>query len=305
MRTSIPSIPSIPSVLFHALVLPLTAAGLGAQNLVTNGDFEGGTNTNGDPNGWTVSGYTVAPLVSNYDTTGGGATNSYNHHPGGRSYPNAGVNAIGQEMLIIQGVVHEFRADIASVAVGGNTDGGTVEVFVDGVSAGKHAFGKILSNTIERTRLCIPVVPKSTGKKKLRITFHRLFVTHIGTPTVHIDNIFFGRTRGLTVCFPGERKAGSSMQIQARGNAGDRFAIFIGVGKAEPTLPILGWTGRWELASPFFPLVIGNLDTSGKWSLSAQVPAAAKGAKAWVQGAQAAPTSLVVNLGFGQEVNVY
>jgi hypothetical protein len=104
------------ALLFHTIVLPLAVAGLGAQNLVANGDFEGGTNANGVPNGWTASGYTVAPMVSSHDTTGGGASNSYNHHPGGQTYPNTGVNAIEQDVLLIQGVVHEFRADIASVA---------------------------------------------------------------------------------------------------------------------------------------------------------------------------------------------
>ena len=43
---------------FHALALSLAAGALGAQNLVTNGDFEGGTTTTGSPKGWTLSGYT-------------------------------------------------------------------------------------------------------------------------------------------------------------------------------------------------------------------------------------------------------
>ncbi|MHC4076900.1 MAG: hypothetical protein ACYST0_00515, partial [Planctomycetota bacterium] len=210
MRTSL----SLPALSLAFLAMPL-----GAQNLVTNGDFEGGTTTTGAPKGWTLTGYTVAPMVSKFDTTGGGATNSYNHHPGGKTFPNTGVNAIEQELLVIQSVVYEFRADIASVATGGNADGGTVEVFVDGVSMVKHAFGNIGGNSTERTRLCARLVPKASGKKKLRITFHRRFVTHTGTPTVHIDNIFLALAQGLTVCFPGERKAGSSVQISARGNA--------------------------------------------------------------------------------------
>ncbi|MHC4514087.1 MAG: hypothetical protein ACYTGW_12195 [Planctomycetota bacterium] len=288
-----------------ALSLAFLALPLGAQNLVTNGDFEAGTTTTGGPKGWTQTGYTVAPMVSKFDTTGGGATNSYNHHPGGKTFPNTGVNAIEQEMLIIQGIVYEFRADIASAAAGGNADGGTVEVFVDGVSVAKHAFGNIAGQSTERTRLCVRLVPKASGKKKLRITFHRRYVTHTGTPTVHIDNIFLAIAQGLTVCFPGERKAGSTVQMVARGNPGDRFAIFIGVKKNTTPLPIPGWTGRWELANPFFPLVVANLDTTGQWKLAAPVPLAAKGAKAWVQGAQANPKSTVVHLGYAQEVNVY
>ncbi|MHC4514086.1 MAG: hypothetical protein ACYTKC_04155 [Planctomycetota bacterium] len=288
-----------------ALSLAFLAMSLSAQNLVFNGDFEGGTKPNGDPNGWTVSGFTFNPMVSKHNTTGGSVTNCYNHHPGGKTSPNTAVNAIEQEMVFIQGVVHEFRADIASTNSSSNGDGGTVEVFVDGVSVGKHAFGFISGGTIERTRLCIRVVPKATGKKKLRITFHRRFIALSGTPLVLIDNIFLGRTQGPTLCFPGERKAGSSVQIQARGNPGDKFAIFIGVGPAKPSLPIPGWTGQWELASPYVPLVLANLDGTGQWYLAAPVPLSARGAKAWLQGAQANPKSTVVHLGHAQEVNVY
>ncbi|MHC4514088.1 MAG: hypothetical protein ACYS5W_10345 [Planctomycetota bacterium] len=93
--------------------------------------------------------------------------------------------------------------------------------------------------------------------------------------------------------------------MSAQGNAGYKFAIFIGVKKSVVPLPIPGWTGQWELATPHFPLVIGNLDTSGRWSLNVPLPAGAKGAKAWVQGAQAGPRSTIVNLGYAQEVNVY
>lgn len=295
---------SLSSLVLRALFLPLAAAGLGAQNLVVNGDFEGGTNSSGDPNGWLVSGYTVAAMVSKFDTTGGGATNSYNHHPGGKTYPNTGVNAIEQDVLLVQGVVHEFRADIASVAVGGNADGGTVEVFVDGVSIGKHAFGSIASNATERTRLCLRAVPTTSGKKRLKITFFRRYVTHTGTPTVHIDNIFFGRTAGPTLCFVGERKAGGMTKVSVLGAAKARFGIFISPKNTTP-YPIPPWSGQWELAAPFFPLVIADLDANGQWSLAVTVPASAKGIKAWFQGIQGPPTSAVLAMGFGQEVNVY
>jgi len=294
---------SIPSILFSALVLPLAAAGLSAQNLVTNGDFEGGASTAGVPNGWTAGGFTVAPMVSKFDTTGGGASNSYNHHPGGKTTPRPyPVNWIEQDVLIIQGVTYEFRADISSAAGSGNADGGTVAVLVDGVASGNHRFGGISSNTTERTRLCLQIVPKTTGKKKLRITFHRNYTTHTGTPTVHIDNVFFGLTQGLTVCFPGERKAGSTMRVSALGTAGNRFGIFVSVKNTTP-YPIGSWTGQWALANPFLPLVIANLDTTGRWSLSATAPASAKGVKVWFQGIQASKTNL--HMGYAQEVNLY
>jgi len=286
------------------ITLALVAAPLGAQNLVSNGSFETGNTA-----GWSFGGHTLNAKVDAFDTTGGGASKCFNNMPGGKQTPGPyPVNWMEQDVLIIQGVVHEFRADIATTQTftSTNADGGTIVAYVDGVAVATHAFGSISSMAVERTRLCGRIVPKTTGKKKLRITFHRRFLTALNrTPTCFIDNIFLGRTSGLTVCFPGERKAGATVGIQALGNPGNKFAIFLGVGQQTPALPIPGWTGAWELKSPYFPLVIGTLDTSGQWRLAASVPASAKGAKAWIQGAMAASSSPVVNLGFGQEVNVY
>ncbi|MHC4918771.1 MAG: hypothetical protein ACYTKC_04165 [Planctomycetota bacterium] len=296
-------------LVFHALVLSLAAGALGAQNLVTNGDFEAGTTTTGAPKGWTLSGYACTQNVNMADVTGGGASNCFNCRPGGKTTPKPyPPNIMEQDVLLIPGVVHEFRADIMAArpnSTVGNADAGTFEVFVDGVSIAKKAFGGISPPAIHRTRLCARIVPKSVGKKKLRITFHRNYTCNTNTPVSYIDNIFLGRTAGLTICFPGERKAARSVQMSAQGNAGYKFAIFIGVKKSVVPLPIPGWTGQWELATPHFPLVIGNLDTSGRWSLNVPLPAGAKGAKAWVQGAQAGPRSTIVNLGYAQEVNVY
>jgi len=288
----------------YAITLALVAAPLSSQNLVTNGDFEGGTNPNGLPKGWTFSGYALAQQLSKVDVTGGGASNSFNCRPGGKQLPTPyPPNNMDQNVVLIQGVVHEFRADIASVANNGNADGGTFEVFVDGVSAGKHLFGRITLQTTERTRLCLRIVPKVSGSKVLRITFHRRYLNTTGTPVCAIDNIFFGRTQGPTVCFPGERLAGTAVNISAFGTAGSRFGIFVSAKNTTP-YPISSWTGQWALANPFVPLVIGTLnDTRGEWHLSPSVPASAKGVKIWLQGIQVTTTNL--HLGFAQEVNIY
>ncbi len=203
----------------YTLALVLVAAPVGAQSLVTNGSFEGGNTT-----GWTFGGHTLNSKVDAFNTTGGGSSKCFNTMPGGKQTPGPyPVNWMEQDVLIIQGVVHEFRADIATTATfATNADGGTIVAFVDGARVATHAFGTIPVNTVERTRLCGRIVPTTTGRKKLRITFHRRFLTALTrTPTCFIDNIFLGRAQGLTVCFPGERKAGSTMQIQALGNAGD------------------------------------------------------------------------------------
>ncbi len=292
------------TVFFHALVVSLAVAGLGAQNIVTNGDFESGNTT-----GWRFGGYTLNSKVDTFDTTGGGTSKCFNTVPGGQQTPGPyPPNWMEQDVVIVQGVVHEFRADIASSAIYAyNGDGGTIEAFVDGAKVATHAFGPIAVNTVERTRLCGRIVPTTSGPKKLRITFHRNYLAATNrTPTCYIDNIFLGRTQGPTVCFPGERKAGGSFQILTQGTAGYRFALFLAVGPANPPVQVPGWTGQWELANPSLPLVVGNLDTAGRWSFSTIVPAAAMSAKAWIQGAQAAPSSSqVVHMGYSQEVNIY
>ncbi|MHC4514089.1 MAG: hypothetical protein ACYS5W_10350 [Planctomycetota bacterium] len=161
-------------LVFHALVLSLAAGALGAQNLVTNGDFEAGTTTTGAPKGWTLSGYACTQNVNMADVTGGGASNCFNCRPGGKTTPKPyPPNIMEQDVLLIPGVVHEFRADIMAArpnSTVGNADAGTFEVFVDGVSIAKKAFGGISPPAIHRTRLCARIVPKSVGKKKLRIT---------------------------------------------------------------------------------------------------------------------------------------
>jgi len=94
------------------------------------------------------------------------------------------------------------------------------------------------------------------------------------------------------------------MKIVALGTPSSKFGLFLSPKNTTP-YPIPPWTGQWELAAPYFPLVIANLDQSGQWSLSAPVPAAAQGVKAWIQGVQAPPSSAILNLGYAQEVNVY
>ena len=63
-----------PRLLTVVLTATTLAAGAGAQSLISNGDFAK-VDANGNPTGWTVQKFDIAPKVVKFDTAGTGADN--------------------------------------------------------------------------------------------------------------------------------------------------------------------------------------------------------------------------------------
>ena len=84
------------------------AAGLSAQNMVQNGDFE-------DPTfGWTLNNYGINPAVESFDTTGAGGSQAYAVTPGWLNDQAQTTHSIERTISIVEGEVYEIRVDVAA-----------------------------------------------------------------------------------------------------------------------------------------------------------------------------------------------
>ncbi|MCB9888659.1 MAG: hypothetical protein H6836_03710 [Planctomycetes bacterium] len=253
----------------------LLTGALPAQNLVTNGDFN-----SGNSNGWTFAGYTLGAAVDMFDTNGIGSSNCFNCRPGGQvTPPPYAPNSMAQNVLVIQGIEHLFTCDLANSRLVNlsNADGGTVEVYVDNVLVARHAFGNYVSGSTNRNRLCARFTPTATGQKELKITFHRNYLTSTGTnptPTVYIDNISLIASPNLPVLCPrGERKVGTTMNLEVSGTANAQFALFVSPAALSSGFQIPGFGGLWWLGNPLLQVVNGlPLDAGGLNTLNLPVP---------------------------------
>ena len=265
--------------IFHNLVLTAAVGSLlvaitpAQVNLVVNGDFEGGTSKN-----WKMTGYTLGAQVSKFDTAGIGSTLCFNNRPGGQTTPPPyAPNAMEQDILQIQSVEYLFTCDLAifrSVAVG-NADAGTIEVFVNGVSIRKKAFGSYASGTTMRERLCVRYTPQSTGLKTLKITFHRRYLSGqtSPTPTSYIDNISVIQSPNQPIlCTLGERKLGGNLDLKVLGTANANFLVMVAVSRLKTGVPIPGFGGLWYLGSPLLEFLRNNTGSTGKYKLLLPIP---------------------------------
>jgi len=283
--------------LFLSLPPVLLASSLGAQNLVTNGNFD-----SNNTNGWTFSGYTVNPQVMSYDTTGTGASPSFSNRPGSKAktLPPGGSYTMEQKVTLVQGVLHLLTADIAVVNTVAltNVDAGNFEFWADGVLLKRVKFGSIMPNQVHRRQVGIRLTPSSTGSKQFKVVFYRAWGAQVGTPRHHIDNIVMLRTPSSPIICPrGERKIGGNLTVDVYGGAGNRFAVFVAASQALPT-PLPGFVGNWHLPLPplSVPVLFQSFDVSGGFQLQVAVTQSAAGAIAGVplywQGIEATSTSL-------------
>ncbi len=290
-----------------AAVAAVAAASLPAQNLLTNGDFSQ-LDTNGNPKGWTIQKFDFKPTVVKFDTAGLGADNAIcaTHGKALNSTGNGIGEVIQANVLILQGTTHELRADVA-IAGGFNNDPGKFEFFVDGVSVGAVDFTTSRGSfpggsAVFRERIAIQFVPKTTGNKQVEIEISRKFLGSPNrTPLAYLDNVYPGRHIGPTLSFRGERKAGTTIQVDVVGRANNAFAYFGALSLLPKPVAIPGWTGQFALGVPAVFVLMGKTDATGKYSLKFPTPSGA--VKLYLQGGQA--NGGLIDLGVAQLVNLY
>ncbi|MHC4515778.1 MAG: hypothetical protein ACYTGW_17290 [Planctomycetota bacterium] len=293
-----------------ALTTTILAATTTAQNLIQNGDFSK-VDAKGNPTNWTIQKFDIAPKIVKFDTAGTGADSAFSvvH---GKLLTSTG-NGIGEliqgKILIVGGVTHELRADIA---VGGsfNNDPGIFEFYVGGVSVAKHDLqvsrGSKPAGVTFRERVCVHFQPKTTGLQQVKITIGRRFAAMAGrTPTAYLDNVFLGRTQGPLICVRGERLASlGSIKLEVRTRPNNLFAIFAAATLLPNPLTIPGWSGQLELQSPVIPVLMTRTGNLGAFSVTVPTSATMAGARVFLQGAQAA-SATSVDLGYAQLINLY
>ncbi len=270
MKLSTSGLPGIAAVAL-ACTLP------SQNNLVVNGDFE---TTTIAP--WVESGYTLASQVSQHNCAGAGASYTFNCLHGGKAgqtrRPNGywPGNAIAQKILFVQTLEYLFTADvqvqnIQSPATG-NADAGLVEVFVDGVSVGKHDFGRYTGNTAPRARMCFTFKAATTGQKELKVDFSRKYYSSSRTPHVFIDNILLTASPIRPIVHPrGERKINAPANIDIHGTANNRFGLFIGTGKLTSGVQIGGFGGAWWLSGAIHQLFVSTF-SGGSYNFKPVIP---------------------------------
>jgi hypothetical protein len=271
MKLSTSGLPGIAAVVL-ACTLP------SQNNLVVNGDFETSTIAP-----WVESGYTLSSQVSKHNCSGAGASYTFNCLHGGRTgqtrRPNGywPGNAIEQKILVVQTLEYLFTADVQIQNIQrpatGNADAGLVELFVDGVSVGKHDFGRYVGNTAPRARMCFTFKAATTGQKVVMLDFSRKYYSSSRTPTLFIDNILLTASPIRPIICPrGERKINATASIDIEGTANSRFALFIGTGKLTSGVKVANFAGAWWLSGVTAQLFINNFDNAGKFNFKPPIP---------------------------------
>ena len=179
------------------LSLSLAAAGLHAQNLVTNGDFSAGTT------GWTLGGgYSYNPIVETFDVSGLGASSCFACSPGGAvTPPPYAPNTLEQSIVLVPTIVYELSADICTknenTSTVQNVDAGRIAVEIGGSPQGIYNFvtgasgasGNITGQWVWRAKLALRVTAATAGSQPLTFKFERSYLSNPSTPRVRITNI--------------------------------------------------------------------------------------------------------------------
>ena len=250
------------------LSLALTSALVQAQpNFVNNGDFVSGLT------GWTQTGYSVAPGLESFDTSGLGASQCFGCHPGGQvSPPPYPPNVLETTVLVLAGPPLEFTADIAVLGQNGNADAGTFWVEVAGVEVGRVALGTFVAGATQRARLTARFVATTPGMQPLRLNFHRNYTCHTGTPRARIDNVSLRLAPGPTFLLHGNRRIATTLQLEVRGNPSDAFLILAAAGRSTGLqIPGIGGVLYLDLGTTS-TLISNSLDPLGVFALNLPIP---------------------------------
>ena len=171
-----------------ALVPGATAA------IITNGDF-----TTGDFTGWTL--FTTAngslgtsgsglPAVTSFNVTGSGAQDAATFQVG-EVVPDSTQQGGGiTQTVTLPGGPISFSANVASLGIVVNTEGGVFNVLLDGITEDTLDIGTIDSGAVIRDTLSFETT-ESAGAHTLDILITRPATNPLRTPEQFITNIAF------------------------------------------------------------------------------------------------------------------
>lgn len=246
---------------------------------VTNGDFT----TTLTP--WVLGGaYSVNPgLETGWDTTGRGASDCFGVNAGGQVTPSPyPPNTIEQQILMIQGLTYEVRADASGSRTAAptvnNADIGTIWIEVDNVEVARLAFGSYTNNglpggEVKRAQICGRFTPATTGQVTLKIFFQRQYLGGAANPRMNLDNVSIRDVAGPTYWIEGNRKIGTTLNHQVRGTPNALFGTFIAAGENPAGVSFPGIGGLWFLDLPTTTtLVLGVLDANGQATFARTIP---------------------------------
>jgi hypothetical protein len=256
------------------LVLALLSTAAAAQTeWVANGDFTGTVAP------WVLGGaYSVNPGHEvGWDTTGMGASDSFGVNAGGQVTPSPyPPNWIEQQVVLVQGLTYEFRADASGARPGGintaNADIGTIRVEVDSVEIARLAFGSYTPTEIKRAQITGRFTATTTGTSTLRINFERRFLAGAANPRMNLDNVSLKDVYGPTYGIEGNRRIGTTLTHRVLGNPTDFYAAFVAAFDNPGGISFPGVNGTYwlELATTV-TLNFGSLDGTGLGSFTVAI----------------------------------
>lgn len=161
--------------------------------IVTNGDF-----ATGDFTGWTL--FTTAngslgeseglPAVTSFNVTGAGAQNAATFQVG-EVVPGSGQQGGGiTQTVTLPGGPISFSANVASLGIVVNAEGGVFNVLLDGITEDTLDIGTINSGAVIRDTLSFATT-ESAGAHTLEILITRPATNPARTPEQFITNIAF------------------------------------------------------------------------------------------------------------------
>ena len=175
------------TVLAGATAAAFFAFGASAATL-TNGNFE-----TGDLSGWTVTptpgGETVVQDVTSFDVTGGGSSLAARFNVGRTSGSSGGIS-LSQTFNVMTAGLHMFSVDVAADNVpngGGNADGGTFALIVNGTLLDSFASGSMVTDEVKRASLS-GALDLALGSYTFEIIITRDFTTDARNPEQRVDN---------------------------------------------------------------------------------------------------------------------
>jgi len=212
------------------------------------------------------------------DVTGLGASDSFGVGAGGQvTPPPYAPNTIEQQIVVVQGLVYEFRCDASgwrpAAPTSANADMGTIWAEVDNVEVARHAFGNYAVAFTKRAQICGRFTPTTSGPVTLRINFQRAYLANSTTPRVNIDNVSVRDVWGPTYWVAGNRKIGTPVTHRVRGTASAVFATFVALGEVPGGLQFPGIGGYFNLDPvTTSTLQIGVLDAAGEANTPFTIP---------------------------------
>jgi hypothetical protein len=225
-------------------------------------------------------GYSVNPgLDTTWDTTGLGVSDSFGVNAGGLVYsPPHAPNTIEQQIVMVQGLIYEFRADLSGERPGApslaNAHIGRVWVEVDSIEIARVDLGGYTPVETKRAQVVGRHVGHITGLVTLRIFFQRDYVAGTANPRMNLDNVSFRDVAGPTYWLDGNRKIGTTVAQRAAGDPNTLFATFIALGENPVGIPIPGVIGLWMLDVPSSVNIgAGLIDATGAGSIPLTAPA--------------------------------